>query len=79
MKKGIKVSWQINGAPRRGAGTTIGDESDDGTILVAVEDFGLLLGNDLDAWATTNVVIGPIGFHPVIHCSVTWLTIDKEL
>jgi hypothetical protein len=74
MKKGMKVSWQINGAGRRGIGTTISDE-DGGTILVAVEDFGLLLPDD--GWNLVNVVSGPLGFHPVIHCTVTWLTVES--
>lgn len=74
MKKGTKVSWQINGAGRRGLGTTLNDEDADGTVLVAVADFGLLLPSD--GWNLVNVVSGPLGFHPVIHCTVTWLTVE---
>ncbi len=73
MKKGTKVSWRINGARRRGLGTTISDEVD-GTILVSVEDFGLLLPANTDtSWDIANILLGPIGIHPVIHCTVSWL------
>lgn len=74
MKKGTKVSWQISDSGRRGSGVTISDEDSNGTILVAVNDYGLL--NTSDGWQLTNMVVGPIGFHPVIHCTVTWLTVE---
>lgn len=75
MKKGTKVSWQINGAGRRGIGATISDQDNDGTILVSVDDFGMLLPDT--PWSLVNVVCGPLGFHPVIHCTATWLTVEQ--
>lgn len=66
MKKGTKVSWQIDGAPgvlppQRGNGVTISDE-EDGMVLVRVNS---LQGED-----------NP-GYHIVISCTVTWLTVEQ--
>lgn len=61
MKKGTKVSWLAEGATIRGTGTTISDEID-GHILVSV-DKGIFESI-------------PIAYHMVIHCTVTWLTIE---
>jgi hypothetical protein len=60
MKKGTKVSWLVNEASGRGHGTVISDE-DDGHVLVAVD--------------TMAGEPNP-GFHPVIHCTVTWLKVE---
>jgi len=61
MKKGIKVSWLAEGATVRGTGVTISDEVD-GSILVAV-DKGVFEAI-------------PTAYHMVIHCTVTWLTVE---
>jgi len=58
MKKGTRVSWLIEGQTNRGNGKTISDEQD-GQVLVAVDSFA---GEP------------PHGYHPVINCTVTWLT-----
>jgi hypothetical protein len=80
MKKGTKVSWQIAGVLRRGNGITISDE-DSGTIQVAVHDYGILLQTvqelPLFALSDQQLMEGPVGFHPVIHCTVTWLTVEQ--
>jgi hypothetical protein len=64
MKKGTKVSWlvqnQIQGATIRGYGVTISDE-ENGHILVAV-----------NGGVIENI---PAAYHPVIYCTVTWLTV----
>lgn len=62
MKKGTKVSWLAEGATIRGTGVTIGDESD-GHVLVSV-----------DKGVFENI---PTAYHIVIHCTVTWLTIES--
>lgn len=62
MRMGTKVSWLVAGNVQRGNGVTITDEAPDGTILVAVNSM----------FGEPNA-----GFHPVIHCTVTWLTIEK--
>lgn len=54
------VSWQIQGAANRGRGTIITDEID-GHVLVSVDYFG-----------EENEKI--LGYHPVINCTVTWLS-----
>jgi hypothetical protein len=61
MKKGTKVSWQVKGALGRGNGVVISDE-EDGGVLVAV-----------------NSMTGEPnpGYHRVIHCTVTWLTVEE--
>lgn len=64
MKKNTRVSWMIQGASFRGIGKTITDE-EDGHINVAVDNFGYV----------SEV---PLGYHPVIHCAVTWLTTEAE-
>lgn len=61
MKKGTKVSWLIENHTVRGNGTVISDE-EDGHVMVAV--------NTLDNSET------PLGYHPVIYCTVTWLTVE---
>jgi hypothetical protein len=55
------VSWLAEGATVRGHGTVISDE-ENGRVLVAV-DGGVL----------TSL---PIAYHPVIYCTVTWLTVE---
>lgn len=60
MKKGTQVSWQVEGAPGRGNGATIADE-DNGCILVKVNS---MQGEPF------------VGFHPVIYCTVSWLTVE---
>lgn len=62
MKKGTIVSWQIQGAVNRGRGKVISDETD-GCVQVAVDYFGEE-GEKI------------LGYHPVIHCTVTWLTVE---
>jgi hypothetical protein len=61
MKKGMKVSWLAEGATIRGHGTVISDE-ENGRVLVAV-DGGVLQSI-------------PFAYHPVIYCTVTWLTAE---
>lgn len=61
MKKGTKVSWLAEGATVRGTGVTISDE-DNGCVLVAV-DKGVFEAI-------------PLAYHMVIHCTVTWLTVE---
>lgn len=72
MKKNTLVSWQIpfghDGKPipefnGRGHGFTITDE-EDGKVLVEVDTFA---GEPF------------AGFHPVIRCTVTWLTEENPL
>lgn len=63
MKKGTRVSWLAEGQRVRGHGVTIADE-EDGRILVAV-DGGVFAGI-------------PAAYHVVIHCTVTWLTVEPE-
>ena len=63
MKKGTKVSWLAEGASVRGHGVTIADEDSDATILVAC---------DKGTFAEI-----PIAYHMVIHCTVTWLTVEQ--
>lgn len=60
MKKGTRVSWLVQGALLRGSGKVITDE-ENGTVDVAVDS---LQGEP-----------NP-GYHVVIHCTVTWLTIE---
>lgn len=62
MKKNTVVSWQITGQNCRGTGLTISDEDEGGMILVRVNN----LGDE-----------PPLGYHPVISCTVTWLTPSK--
>lgn len=62
MKKGTQVSWQVQGAAARGHGIVISDE-ENGCVLVKVNT---LLGEPFP------------GYHKVIHCTVTWLTIEQE-
>ena len=61
MKKGTKVSWQVKGAPMRGSGLVISDE-EDGMVLVRVD--------------TLDGSPNP-GYHIVISCTVTWLTVEQ--
>jgi len=61
MKKGTKVSWLVDGCAKRGNGITISDEDDTGHIVVAVNS---LMGEVLN-------------YHPVINCTVTWLTVEE--
>jgi len=65
MNKGTKVSWQIANGQARGNGITITDEDSDENILVAVNALGLHNGEDM-------------GYHPVIWCSVSWLTVITD-
>ena len=65
MKKNTIVSWLIQGAENRGHGKTISNEDEYGCILVAADYFG-----------EENEKI--LGYHPVIHCTVTWLTVEKS-
>jgi len=60
MTKGTTVTWQIDKAPCRGRGITISDE-ENGNILVAVDT---LRGEPFP------------GYHQVIFCSVTWLSVE---
>ena len=60
MKKGLKVSWLVAGAKSRGSGVIISDE-ENGRVLVAVD--------------TLEGEPNP-GYHIVIHCTVTWLTVE---
>lgn len=62
MKKGTRVSWMAEGATVRGHGITISDE-EDGHVLVSV-DKGVF-------------EFIPAAYHMVIHCTVTWLTIEQ--
>jgi hypothetical protein len=62
MKKGTKVSWLAEDATVRGHGTVISDE-EDGRVLVAV-----------DGGVFEQI---PIAYHVVIHCTVTWLTVEE--
>lgn len=61
MKKGTRVSWLAKGATIRGHGTVISDE-ENGQVLVACDK------------GTFEYV--PTAYHVVIHCTVTWLTIE---
>lgn len=61
LKRGTKVSWLAEGATIRGTGVTISDE-EDGHVLVSV-----------DGGVFENI---PIAYHMVIHCTVTWLTVE---
>lgn len=65
MKKGTKVSWLVEAEidTVRGHGVTISDE-EDGHILVAVD--GGVMSPSI-----------PGAYHPVIYCTVTWLTVEK--
>jgi len=63
MKKGTKVSWLAEGATVRGTGVTISDE-ENGAVLVAV-----------DKGVFESI---PIAYHMVIHCTVTWLTVEVQ-
>lgn len=61
MKKGTKVSWQVLGQTKRGLGVVRSDEDECGGVLVSVQT----LGDE------------PFpGYHPVIYCTVTWLTVE---
>lgn len=62
MKKGTQVSWQVVGAVARGHGVVISDE-ENGCVLVHVNT---LMGEPFP------------GYHQVIHCTVTWLTVEQE-
>lgn len=62
MKKGTKVSWLVKDAGSRGYGQTITDEQD-GMVLVEVNT---LCGEPYP------------GYHRVINCSVTWLTVEAK-
>jgi len=61
MKKGTKVSWLAAGATVRGHGVTISDE-ENGHVMVAV-----------DSGVFEYI---PLAYHVVIHCTVTWLTVE---
>jgi len=63
MTKGTVVSWQVKGAPMRGFGVVIADEEEgyQGYVNVAVE--------------TLDGSPNP-GYHIVIRCSTTWLTVE---
>lgn len=61
MRKFTKVSWLINGQITRGLGVTCSDVDELGCVLVSVEH---LAGEP-----------NP-GYHIVIRCTVTWLTIE---
>lgn len=67
MKKGTLVSWQIENAMGRGQGVTCSDEDEMGTILVAVNNFA----------SPSAPGSQHIGYHPVIHCTITWLTVEQ--
>jgi hypothetical protein len=60
MKKGTRVSWLVQGATQHGSGLVISDE-ENGMVLVRVDS---LAGEP-----------NP-GYHIVISCTVTWLTIE---
>lgn len=62
MKKGIRVSWLAEGATFRGHGVTISDE-EDGRVMVACDK------------GTFEMI--PLAYHVVIHCTVTWLTVEQ--
>jgi hypothetical protein len=64
LRKGTKVSWLINPnmPSRRGQGTVLSEE-DDGHVFVSVDTF--------------EGEANP-GYHPVIYCTVTWLTPVEE-
>lgn len=64
MKKNTKVSWLAEGAIVRGTGVTISDEDENGTVLVACDK------------GTFECI--PLAYHVVIHCNVTWLTIENQ-
>lgn len=64
MTKGTPVSWQIEGAPYRGSGITVGNE-DNSQIAVAVDTFGLI---------HEDTGKNDMGYHPMIWCNTTWLT-----
>lgn len=69
MKKNTKVSWRVDfgNSPTkpfyigRGTGVLISDESD-GRVLVAVDT---MAGEPFP------------GYHSVIYCTVTWLTVEQ--
>lgn len=65
MKKGKKVTWKIDAGTYSpvGNGVTLSDE-EDGHVIVAVN----VLGSEQ----------APLGYHPVIYCAVTWLTVVPE-
>jgi hypothetical protein len=65
MKKGINVSWKLEGFEARGSGVTLSDE-ENGYVLVAVNNFGY--GSEVPA----------LKYHPVIWCAVTWLMVEVE-
>jgi len=62
--KGSKVSWLAEGATVRGHGVIISDSVDesDNSVLVAV-----------DGGTFENI---PRAYHVVIHCTMTWLTLE---
>ena len=60
MKKGTKVSWLVEGNTQRGNGLVISDE-ENGMVLVRVD--------------TLHGEPNP-GYHIVISCTVTWLTVE---
>ncbi len=62
MKKNTRVSWQVAGLLHRGSGVVISDE-ENGKVLVAVDHMG----------GEPNP-----GYHPVICCTVTWLTVETS-
>jgi len=62
MRKGTRVSWLAEGATIRGHGTVISDE-ENGHVLVSCDG------------GTFQEI--PIAYHVVIHCTVTWLTIES--
>lgn len=63
MKKGTKVSWQLTLGTETAPTRGNGvtiSDEEDGKVLVAVNDLGF----------------GFQGYHPVIQCTVTWLTVE---
>lgn len=62
LKRGTKVSWLAEGATIRGTGVTISDE-EDGHVFVSV-----------NGGVFENI---PTAYHMVIHCTVTWLTVES--
>lgn len=61
MKPNTKVSWLVTGMKIRGNGVIITDLGN-GKVLVSVNS----MSGEPNA-----------GFHPVIYCTITWLTVEE--
>jgi len=63
---GVRVCWTLKDGTH-GEGITVGDEDSSGRILVAVDP--------LQPDPNRRLAQASLEFHPVIYCTVTWLTI----